>query len=138
MFDFLRNGQRRPQLSRYLLLSLLLLTFGTAITVDAQQGTGNIIGTVKDSTGATVEGATVDIQNVDTQNKFTLSTNDAGFYNSPPLLPSSNYSVIVTRRPSHRLSRRFISHLMRPKGFISAPAGPPRSETRDGSWPART
>jgi len=80
------------------LLSLLLLTFGTAITADAQQGTGNIIGTVKDSTGATVEGATVDIQNVDTQNKFTLSTNDAGFYNSPPLLPSSNYSVIVTRQ----------------------------------------
>ena len=98
MFNFLRNGQRRPQLTLYLLLSLLLLTFGTAITADAQQGTGNIIGTVKDSTGATVEGATVDIQNVDTQNKFTLSTNDAGFYNSPPLLPGSNYSVIVTRQ----------------------------------------
>jgi len=98
MFNFLRNGHRRPQLSLYLLLSLLLLTFGTAITAVAQQGTGNIIGTVKDSTGATVEGATVDIQNVDTQNKFTLSTNDAGFYNSPPLLPGSNYSVIVTRQ----------------------------------------
>ncbi|MDE1177904.1 MAG: carboxypeptidase regulatory-like domain-containing protein [Edaphobacter sp.] len=82
-------------------LAALFVFFGLFVflagPLSAQQGTGNIIGTVKDSTGATVTGATVDIENLDTQNKFTLTTNDAGFYNSPPLVLGSNYRVTVSR-----------------------------------------
>ncbi|MBS1801365.1 MAG: carboxypeptidase regulatory-like domain-containing protein [Acidobacteria bacterium] len=61
-----------------------------------QQGTGNIEGTVRDSSGATVSGATVAIRNVDRGTEVQLTTNDSGFYNSPPLVLGSNYRVTVT------------------------------------------
>lgn len=98
MFNFLRLGRGHRNTSLYAALGLLVLSIGFGLPLLAQQGTGNIIGTVKDSTGATVEGATVDIQNLDLHNKFTLTTNDAGFYNSPPLLLGANYRVTVTRQ----------------------------------------
>ncbi|WP_175528987.1 carboxypeptidase regulatory-like domain-containing protein [Granulicella pectinivorans] len=73
---------------------IALLGFGVR-SANAQQGTGNIIGVVKDSTGAAVVGATVDIENVDRQDIIHLTTNDSGFYNSPPLVLGSNYKVTV-------------------------------------------
>lgn len=98
MFNFSRLCWRRRKTTQFAILGLLALCLSNALQVPAQQGTGNIIGTVKDSTGATVEGATVDIQNLDLLNTFTLKTNEAGFYNSPPLLLGSNYRVTVTRQ----------------------------------------
>jgi outer membrane receptor protein involved in Fe transport len=89
------RGHRLSSLSA--LLGLLLTFVIASVPLFAQQGTGNIIGTVKDSTGAIVEGANVDIENLDLRNKFTLKTNEAGFYNSPPLLLGSNYRVTVSR-----------------------------------------
>ena len=60
-----------------------------------QQGTGNIIGLVKDASGAAVPNATVDIENLDRQDVVHLTTNDAGFYSSPPLVLGNNYKVTI-------------------------------------------
>ena len=79
----------------FLLALLIFFAFGNA-PLQAQQGTGNIIGVVRDSTGASVPGARVDIENLDRQDVIHLTTNDAGYYNSPPLVLGSNYRVTVS------------------------------------------
>ena len=49
-----------------LLFSLIITLAGFSVPLAyAQQGTGNIIGVVRDPSGAAVVGATVDIENVD-------------------------------------------------------------------------
>jgi len=98
MFNTLRLGQRHWKTALMDVLCLFALSLSGMLPLNAQQGTGNIIGTVKDATGATVQGATVNIENLDTHNVFTLTTNDVGFYNSPPLLLGSNYRVTVIQQ----------------------------------------
>jgi len=61
----------------------------------AQEVTGSIVGTVKDSTGASVQGATVTITDADKKVVVrTVQTNDAGEY-SAPNLASGFYDVTV-------------------------------------------
>lgn len=69
--------------------------FVLASGVTAQEITGTIIGTVRDSTGAVVPGATVTITNTDTNATVrTLVTDENGSY-SAPTLPVGNYQVSV-------------------------------------------
>jgi hypothetical protein len=75
----------------------LALLIALSLPALAQQGTGNIEGTVRDSTGAAIPGADVSIENLDRQDVIHITTNDAGFYNSPPLVLGNNYKVTVTR-----------------------------------------
>ena len=80
-----------------LLFSLIITLAGFSVPLAyAQQGTGNIIGVVRDPSGAAVVGATVDIENVDRRDVVHLTTNGAGFYSSPPLVLGSNYKVTVS------------------------------------------
>jgi hypothetical protein len=61
----------------------------------AQEITGNIVGTVKDTSGAAVKGATVTITDEDKGLVVrTATTGDDGEF-SAPQLPSGNYSVTV-------------------------------------------
>jgi len=78
------------------LLALITLMSFSVPLAHAQQGTGNIIGVVKDPSGAAVVGAAVDIENVDRRDVVHLTTNGAGFYSSPPLVLGSNYKVTVS------------------------------------------
>ncbi len=62
-------------------------------SVNAQQITGEIAGTVTDSTGARIPGATVVVTNSDTNEVVrTLHTNGDGIY-SAPLLQIGNYTI---------------------------------------------
>src|SRR4030095_16032924 len=71
------------------------LLLGLSAVVSAQEITGNIVGTVKDSSGASVKGATVTITDNDKNLVVrTIETGDAGEYASPQL-PSGNYSLAV-------------------------------------------
>lgn len=74
-------------------LSLLLLI--PAPRLMAQQGTGSIIGTVTDPSGAAVANAGVEIINLSTQQTIRLKTNQSGFYQSPPLV-LGRYQVSVS------------------------------------------
>jgi hypothetical protein len=74
---------------RYLILSALsaFLAFG-------QAGSGEIGGTVTDSTGAAVAGATITISNNATGFQRSLKSNSDGLYSAPALLPGV-YSIKV-------------------------------------------
>ena len=76
------------------LLALLVVVAGSAT---AQTFRGTILGTVTDSSDATVPGATVTIKNVDTGLTRTLTTSDDGSYSAPEL-PIGNYSVTVEKQ----------------------------------------
>ncbi|CAN5759988.1 hypothetical protein BH10ACI4_BH10ACI4_10840 [soil metagenome] len=97
MFNLMRHRSVTTLRIKAAMLFVLatLVSFSLPLAY-AQQGTGNIIGVVKDPSGAAVSAATVDIENMDRQDVVHLTTNDSGFYSSPPLVLGSNYRVTVT------------------------------------------
>ena len=74
-------------------LSLLALTISTHVS--AQIAGATISGTVMDSSGSVVQNARVDITNSATAVTRTISTNGAGIYTAPNLVPG-DYQVKVT------------------------------------------
>ena len=64
--------------------------------VHAQAVTGNISGTVTDSTGAVVAGAQVVVTNTGTSVSLTTTSNDQGRYNAPDLVVGT-YSVQASK-----------------------------------------
>ena len=85
--------KRNIQLKTFILL--LVLPFAFSGVTFAQEITGNLNGTVKDSTGAIIKGATVTI--TDSQKNVvvrTVQTNDEGDY-SVPNLAVGVYSIAV-------------------------------------------
>jgi len=93
---FRQYNARTSRSAVFFLLALLTFFAVGNAPLHAQQGTGNIIGVVRDSTGASITGAMVDIENLDRQDVIHLTTNGAGYYNSPPLVLGSNYRVTVS------------------------------------------
>ena len=75
------------------LVTALLLS--AAVPVCAQTATGDILGTVRDSTGAVVPGASVRAEDVGTHAVRTFSSNATGEYVFTALQPGT-YSVTVT------------------------------------------
>jgi carboxypeptidase family protein len=85
----------------------LVLAFAGVVV--AQQVTGNISGTVKDSSGAVVPNATVTITNTDKNVVVrTTKTSDVGQY-SAPLLPVGTYAVTVEANGFTKMSRNSIA-----------------------------
>ena len=74
------------------LLGAVLALLAMAGTAGAQTATGQITGTVKDTSGAVVPGATVTVHSDLTGMTRTATTNPSGDY-SFPLLPTGTYSV---------------------------------------------
>ena len=72
--------------------ALAVLLFATFASVQAQQITGTIVGTVKDQTGALVNTATVTATNVDTGFTRSVKANGYGEYRID-YLPVGKYSV---------------------------------------------
>src|SRR2546422_3212899 len=68
----------------------VVLLFSFALS--AQGNFGRILGSVKDSTGAVIPGATVSIIDKDRGLARTLTTDEAGLYNAPNLIPGT-YTV---------------------------------------------
>ena len=83
--------------SRIAALLLLLLLF-VAHTLFAQSAAGvaGISGVVRDPSGAVVPGANVVISNPSRGATRTLTTNDAGLFTAPALVPGPGYQVKVT------------------------------------------
>lgn len=79
-------------------LSPLVLLFGLTSFLPsghAQEVTGSIVGTVTDSSGASVPNATVTVTNTDQKTVLrTLTTNESGNFNSP-FLPVGHYAVAI-------------------------------------------
>jgi hypothetical protein len=79
-------------ISRIMSWSAVLLLL--AIPVAAQLPTGTILGTVKDSSGASIPGATVTLRNTDTNLTKTAMTEQDGSYRFPEL-PVGHYEIRV-------------------------------------------
>ena len=74
---------------------LMLLIFAISGVASAQEITGNLYGTVKDTTGAVVKGATVTLTDTEKQVVVrTLTTGDEGEWSAPNLL-AGVYSIAV-------------------------------------------
>ena len=73
---------------------LLVASLGLAQTT---VGTGSIVGTVTDPSGAVVSGAKVTITNIATGQVISLTTNASGAYNSGALIPG-RYATRVAMR----------------------------------------
>jgi hypothetical protein len=90
-----KASPRRPQVAVSCLT--IILTISLAVTVAHAQstvGSGSVIGTVTDPSGAVVAGAKVTISNIDTGQTINLTANQSGAYNSGPLIPGQ-YKVRV-------------------------------------------
>jgi Carboxypeptidase regulatory-like domain len=87
------NQHFNPMIRFLTLIAAMLLGLGTI--VNGQEITGNIVGTVKDSSGAAIKGATVTITDQDKGLVVrTVETGEGGEFVAPQL-PSANYSVAV-------------------------------------------
>src|SRR3984893_19447892 len=83
-------GVCRELVSRSMIWVAVLIL--AAIPVAAQLPTGTILGTVKDSSGASVPGATVTVRNTDTNLTRTQMTEQDGSYRFPEL-PVGHYEA---------------------------------------------
>src|SRR5262249_31111064 len=75
-------------------LRLALVSFVATLVLKAQTGSGTVQGVVKDASSAVIAGASVTIVNAATQVKSSTTTNDAGFFAFPPVVPGS-YEIKV-------------------------------------------
>ena len=73
----------------------VLISVFTAGIINAQSGTSNIRGAVKDQQGAAIPGATVKLTNPDTGFTRTTTTSDDGNFTFPTI-PSGKYTIEIT------------------------------------------
>ena len=86
-------GQQRRSLIANLIGALTVLILAISFTPCAvAQSSGDISGTVSDSSGAIIPGAVVTLTNVDTNAERTTKTDSAGLYSFPNVQPAE-YSV---------------------------------------------
>src|SRR5262249_13723657 len=90
------------------LAGLLAVCCGFMEVVVAQIETGTIVGTVTDANGAALPGVKVEIRSEATGVTTTVTTNEAGRYQSPPLKPDKNEITATskgfkTTRPPRRV-----------------------------------
>jgi len=93
-----RQSQLRLTVLRFsVALAAILVLLGTGLLAQTTVGTGSIVGTVTDPSGAVLSGARVTIMNVATAQTIDATTNAAGAYTSGPLTPGS-YRVTVAQK----------------------------------------
>lgn len=86
---------------------LLLATAGLLVGVARGQATNSadVTGTVTDATGAVVPGVTVSVADLDKNLEHTYVTNEAGFYDTGPIVPEDHYQVTFTKAGFATLQR---------------------------------
>ncbi|WP_031496883.1 TonB-dependent receptor [Bryobacter aggregatus] len=83
-----------PRSAQVSVLSFLLFFCFPLLSL-AQTFTGNITGTVSDTSGSALAGATVSLKNTATNDTRNATTNESGLYNFPQLAPGT-YRLEVT------------------------------------------
>src|SRR5579863_9862384 len=107
----LRSASRRPWGVRFRkALQLLVGTMGVlllCLPLFSQGSYGRILGIVTDQSGGVISGATVTIIDKDRGVARTLTTDEAGAYNAPTLIPGT-YTVRVEAKGFQTLNRENI------------------------------
>jgi hypothetical protein len=92
----LRSFSRCQHTHRLVLFPVIIAALFVALPAYTQQSSATINGTVKDQSGAVVEGATVTLSNLDTTVSRSSVTNSAGDYVFIDVLPAA-YSLKVSK-----------------------------------------
>jgi hypothetical protein len=102
--NFLKSEKARAGRAISVLGAILgVLLF--SVSLFSQANFGRILGTVTDQSGGVLSGATVTITDKDRGVARTLTTDDAGEYNAPTLIPG-NYTVRVEAKGFRTLDRQ--------------------------------
>jgi hypothetical protein len=80
-----------------LVLASVLLLSPTSALAQAIAGMGGVSGVVRDATGAVITEATVVVANESKGIRRALTTNDAGLFNAPALVPADGYQLTVEK-----------------------------------------
>lgn len=80
---------------RFCLAALSVFSFVAPVFAQAVAGFGGISGVVRDASGAVIPGAPVTVSNESKGIRRELTTNDAGVFTAPALIPSTGYRVEV-------------------------------------------
>lgn len=86
------------------LLVCLMLSLSAACLIAQNTNSGNLRGSVTDSTGAVVPGATVTVVDLDKGVTRTLTTNDAGLYDTGSIVPD-HYQLTFSANGFQTLER---------------------------------
>ena len=78
-------------------LSLAALVFAASAAAQSVAGLGAVSGTVRDPSGAIVQGASVVVANESKGIRRTMQSTDAGIFMAPALAPSGGYSLTVSK-----------------------------------------
>jgi len=92
-----QNHLRWTALRFTVVVAVALLLVPVGLFGQATVGTGNIVGTVTDPSGAVLSGAKVTVVNTNTGQTIDLVSNSAGAFNSGPLQPGT-YKVSVAQK----------------------------------------
>src|SRR5712692_8574119 len=85
--------------------SRVVIALGCAVcALFAQNPTAIVVGTVRDSAGAAIDGATVKVRNIDTGAGFELKSNVNGEFTAANL-PAGQYEAIVSHEGFRTLRR---------------------------------
>ena len=117
----------------YRFYALLLLTVLASVLVFGQAETGQLTGTVADSSGAVVPGATVTIKSVNTGTTRTVQTSQGGSYSITNLQPDT-YEVSVEGKGFQKLTSRVVINVGSRADFSPKLAIGGSSTTRSGRW----
>jgi hypothetical protein len=90
---------------RYPLWGAILLCAALSLPLFAQTTSGSITGTVLDPQGATVPGANVRVTNMDQQAMLTTTTDTAGMFVFPHLLPA-RYTLTIEKDGFRKVEQR--------------------------------
>lgn len=91
------KGRKLGRFCLVLLTVLALVSFVSLLSAQTTVGTGSIVGTVTDPSGAVVPGARVTITNTATGQNIETVSNNSGAFNSGALAPG-NYKVQVAAK----------------------------------------
>jgi len=80
---------------RFCLAALSVFSFVAPVFSQAVAGFGGISGVVRDATGAVIPGASVTVSNESKGIRRELTTNEAGVFTAPALIPATGYRVEV-------------------------------------------
>src|SRR5579862_8375677 len=99
------NPRRNSGLAAFLLLTVLSLpVLMTPVVMTAQTFLGSVVGTISDTTGASVPGAKVTVTNTGTNEEHAATTSNSGDYQLLNLIPGS-YRMTVEKEGFSKLVR---------------------------------
>src|SRR5258708_24606474 len=89
------------------LLGVCTAVLLVSLSAFSQANSGRILGSISDQTGGAIAGATVSVRDVERGTTRTLTTDEAGAYNAPNLVPGS-YTVKVDVQGFRTIQRQNI------------------------------